>query len=292
MKQSLFILTLFLGFGLISCSSDNDDWDDSFVSDATKAAQLKLYPEARSIKWGQKGDYLIAEFYLHKKEVEAWYDNIGNWYMTETDWTFNELPLAVKTAFEQTAYALWKIDEVDKLERQNRELLYIIEVEKGKKEIKLYYTADGVLVSKSVDVDHSDNHSPLLPTTIPSEIQQHLDAHHKHARIVHVGYEQRGFWKVKLVEDFSKKEVLFKDEPISWLLTKWEIRELPQVVLAGIDKTEYSKANGWKIDDVEQIDTASGTFYEVEFEKGEQEVELIFNTLGELADLDFYQEVK
>ena len=41
--------------------------------------------------------------------------------MTETDVPFSALPQVIKDAFAASAYASWKIDDVDKLERKGIE---------------------------------------------------------------------------------------------------------------------------------------------------------------------------
>ena len=41
--------------------------------------------------------------------------------MTETDIPYQSLPEAVRTSFEASQYANWKIEDVDKVERLNTE---------------------------------------------------------------------------------------------------------------------------------------------------------------------------
>lgn len=62
--------------------------------------------------------------------------------------------LSGKSAFESSEYAKWKIDDVDMLERLDMETVYVIEVESGKQEFDLYYSAEGILIKNVADTDN------------------------------------------------------------------------------------------------------------------------------------------
>ena len=102
-------------------------------------------------------------------DLSAWFDNGGEWYMTQTDIPFTMLPEAVRTAFAATEYAAvpWSVDDVDMLEREGVETVYVIEVEKydnGREtEIDLYYP---------LTVCWSEKSPTLLPTTITGIISR------------------------------------------------------------------------------------------------------------------------
>lgn len=54
--------------------------------------------------------------------------------MTETDIAYDALPAPVKQAFEAlTQYEGWKRDDVDMLERKGMEKVYVIEIEKARR---------------------------------------------------------------------------------------------------------------------------------------------------------------
>lgn len=54
--------------------------------------------------------------------------------MTETNIAYDDLPLIVKHAFEAlTQYEGWKCDDVDMLERKGMEKVYVIEIEKARR---------------------------------------------------------------------------------------------------------------------------------------------------------------
>ncbi len=92
--------------------------------------------------------------------------------MTETDILFTMLPEAVRTAFGATEYASapWTVDDVDKLEREGVETVYVIEAEKHENgletEVDLYYSPDGVLVKKIVDAGGDYDYGDYIPPSL------------------------------------------------------------------------------------------------------------------------------
>ena len=102
------------------------------VSEAARAAFETRYPGASQVRWEMKGEYAVAEFAWSDTRSAAsghaaWFVNAdGKWSMTETDIRFDELPEAVRRAFEASEYASWRVDDVDKLERSGVEVIYVI----------------------------------------------------------------------------------------------------------------------------------------------------------------------
>ena len=223
----------------------------------------------------------MAEFYLNKQEVKAWYNNNGNWYMTETDISYAELSQEIKEAIKLSKYADWKVDDVDKVERKESETLFVVEVEKGKLEVDLYYTIDGILVVEKEDNDN--NNESIIPQTLPAKLKQYIDENHAGARIIEFEISKNTYIEVEIIEAKVKKELLFDITTQAWIQTKWDVKTLPQSVLNSINDSDYSAAKGWKIDDMEQVVSPKGTFYLVEFEKGEQEISLLFDTDGAIV---------
>lgn len=156
-KNSIFILLALLGLLFMACDKD----DDSYMPDAkVTAAFNQQYKDAKQVEWEQKGKYQTVEFRLNETEMEAWYDNNGKWLMTESDILFTALPEAVKNTFATDEYASWQKEDVDKLERADREMaVYVIEVEQGAREMDLYYNEDGTFI-KAVNGDNQPDHSP------------------------------------------------------------------------------------------------------------------------------------
>lgn len=281
MKTKFLGLICLLLLGIAYGCSD-DDTDFGFVDDVTKEAFLKDFPEATGIKWEKKQDYYVAEFYVEKHEMEAWYDNAGKLYITEKDISKEELPATVQEALKKSAYADWKIDDIDQYNREGYETLYIIEVERGEDEVDLVYNEEGVLLKEIVDNPGGHNPGDYIIPELPSGIKDYLDKNHKNARIVDVDRESAK-WEVEIVEDRVKKELDFDKDGKTWLQTKWEIKEneIPEAVKTGIKNSQYAD---WEIDDVDYITNLEGEFYKIEFEKkGQKDVEVVFKVDGSIV---------
>jgi len=162
MKLKLYWLFLAL-CSVITLQSCSDDDDPTNVSETIQNAFKAKYPSATNEKWEIKSGYYVAEFWENGKETDAWFTSNGEWKMTETDLgrDLNLLPNEVKTAFDNSEYKTWRIEDIDKYERQDK-TFYLIEVEtEGKKDHKLFYSTDGTLL-KSVDDAENDD---ILPNT-------------------------------------------------------------------------------------------------------------------------------
>ena len=59
------------------------------------------------------------------------------------------LPQEVKDAFKGGVYAQWRVDDVDIVERNGKDTLFVMDVEQGKDERLLYFNARGELVRES-----------------------------------------------------------------------------------------------------------------------------------------------
>lgn len=151
LKFYTLLLALSAAWSLYSC--DNNDDESITVPVELQNAFSSKYPNAANVKWENKSGYYVADFY-DGYEASAWFTQDGRWQMTETDIPYIALPQAVKTSFEATEYATsWKQDDVDKLEQEGVETVYVIEVEKQNQELDLHYSEDGVLIKSVVDKD-------------------------------------------------------------------------------------------------------------------------------------------
>ena len=138
MNIKLFTMIAATVCGLTFASCDDDDTIN--VSSLPVAIQEEFstkYPNALIEEWEQKYGYSVVDFRLDGFEAEAWFGADG-WVMTETDIPYQSLPEAVKASFETSQYANWKIEDVDKVERINTETVYVIEVERGEREITVF----------------------------------------------------------------------------------------------------------------------------------------------------------
>lgn len=263
MKARFLILGLILGLSFFAC----DDDDKSFQPDeaVTRAFEEK-YPGITPWDWERKNGYIVAEFMENNVEKEAWFDATGKWLMTESDIRFESLPEAVKTAFNGSEYAQWKIDDVDQLEREGMATVYVIEVESGKQEIDLYYAEDGTLVKTAVDTGDFEH---LPAAGLPQALKDYIETHYAGARIIE--YETKnGQTEVDIFHANKHKEVKF-DRQGQWVSTEWDVlaAEVPAAVMDVI-RTRYAS---YQIDDIDYIERAAGVpLYVFELEKGEEEI--------------------
>ncbi len=163
MKQTFYCLLIALccAFTLSSCHDDDDNIN---VPESVQAALTAKYPDATRVSWENKAGYYVAEFYANSTEIEVWFNKDSQWCMTETDYGRNmsSVPVAVKSAFENSEYSTWNIDDINKYER-NDITFYVIEVEsRGQRDHYLFYGENGNLIKDTTE-NGNDNIFPLTP---------------------------------------------------------------------------------------------------------------------------------
>lgn len=254
-------------------SCDNDDDESIVVPIELQNAFSGMYPTVNQVKWETKGQYYVADFINNSFDASAWYTVNGQWHMTETDISYSALPLKVKTTFETSEYSKnpWRRDDVDKLERQGTETIYVIEVENGNNETDLYYSEEGILVKTVVDMDHDDDSSDYLPSTqLPAAIADFIKQRYGEVSIMEVDMEDDkgdpnfGFIEVDIIHDGKVKEVLF-DKKSVWVSTSWEVftTSLP----AEVKNTISVSYPGYRIDDADYFEKPNAiTYYQIELE--------------------------
>ena len=258
MIKNVFLLAALSLCLFQSCDNDDNEPVPGYVSAETKAAFDEKYPAAKDVEWETRNDYLIVDFKQDKVEKEAWFDNSGTWYMTETDIPFAQLPDAVKTAFQQGEYSTWKVDDVDMIERRDVETVYVIETEQGNSEVDLYYSPDGILVKTVLDAGGNDGYEDFIPSQPSSSVDAYIKEHYPSARILDIDRE-KGVTEVEILE--------------------LRITALPDAVMAAIKASQYAT---YRIDDADFIETLTGEWYLVELESGKQEVKLRIDATGKI----------
>jgi Protein of unknown function (DUF2874). len=269
MKTKLFMLLFaFAAISFVACDDDDNYLPETSVVNAFNSK----YPQVKKVSWERKADYQVAEFVLDRRETEAWFDGMGNWFMTETDIRFEELPLAIQEKHVLGEYANWRVDDVDKIERYNTEVIYVVEVEKGEQDVELIYAADGTLIKVITD-DIGKPHQPLV---ITEAINTFITEKYPGAKILEYDNERWGI-EVDILHDRKYKDVLFSSNG-EWLRTEWDVRksEVPSVVLSTIEQ----KYRDYKIDDIEFHETPAGVRYAFELEKGKTEINVYISVDG------------
>lgn len=278
--KNLFITAMCIS--LIALAGCNKASADNYTENAKAKAELaERYPDAVNVKWVSKNGYSIAKFNrlatrAHNSgyDFSVWFTRSGEWCMTESEVTYDAIPLAVRTAFEASEYARWKIDDIDKVERIGMETFYVIEVETKsgniEKEAELYYSAEGVLIKATSGYDSDYDYEDYLPSDIQSVLESFINDRYPGAVIVDSEYDD-GEIEVEIIHDGRGKDVYF-NKINEWLRTEWDVRksELPAAVLTQVNAAYPS----WKIDDAEFQETPSGNWFVIELEKGESEVKI------------------
>lgn len=267
MKTGKIFLSAFVGIFLFS-ACDKDD-DHSPITPETQKAFSNKYPSATNVSWESKNAYLVADFQNATYSSSAWFDHSGRWYMTETDLPWAQLPEAVKNTFNATEYAQWKLDDVDMLERNDAETIYIIEVEKNKQELDLYFSQSGLFIKAIGDQD--DEHTGLLPPVTSEKIKAAVLKMYPAAKFVDIDTEN-GVTEVTIIDGNRSKEIRF-DASEKWLETEYDIlnNEIPVQVMETLN-TRFTAP--YIIDDAECHETPNGKYFQFEIEKNNQETDI------------------
>lgn len=294
MKLKMYLALLAMGMlGLQSCDNDDDDLPYSDVPEAVRTAFESEFSNAANLKWEAKtvsqGQYYKAEFFNksdNSYKTEVWYTPAGVWYMTETEMPYNSIPQAIKTSFESSEYSSWKRDnEVERIERAGAatEVIYIIEVESAQDvDMDLIYSADGILIKAINDDGDDDNDSylPNQPSEMTNAVKAFVEEKYPNARIVEIEKERNGMIEVDIIHENLHKEVTLSAD-YQWISTSWEVRILPISVTNAIDASAYS---GYRIDDIDFVETPNGSYYWIELEQGNKEVKVKITSDGQFLD--------
>lgn len=149
----LTVILLAVVFAFGSCSNADDDYLPP-NSDIVTALH-ELYPGVKDIEWSQKGVYYVADCWVDGNELDVWFDANANWVMTEQELFEEQLPEAVNTAYLESNYADWVIDDITKLTYPSKAEEYLLEVQRGTQERALYYSVYGGLL-KEKDITGAD----------------------------------------------------------------------------------------------------------------------------------------
>ncbi|MDR2928368.1 MAG: PepSY-like domain-containing protein [Cytophagaceae bacterium] len=271
--RTTFLMIALAVSGVIFQSCDDDS--NITIDPQIESVFISMYPEAQRVTWEHEGAYYVADFLLNSIACEAWFSNSAEWRMTESDITYEMLPQAVKTVFEAGEYANWRIDDIDMIER-NTETVYVIEVEKGKYEVDLYYLPDGTLIKAIAD---SGNTSDYIPNDYLASIQEFIAAKYPGARILDTEKDD-SMIEVDILDNDVHRELKFTFNG-EWVCTKTEIRksEVPESIMNILANSEYGS---YKIDDIDFYETPTGNYYKFELELNNKDIDVIIDLNGNL----------
>lgn len=97
------------------------DFDVSGDTQMAQEALLAQFSSADIRNWDSRLGYVVVNFALDVEsgtptDCVAWYDRNGKWYLTESSMNYEELPQAVKTAFEAGEFSDCAVEKVYCLE--------------------------------------------------------------------------------------------------------------------------------------------------------------------------------
>lgn len=265
MKTTLVtaLILLTTTFAFSSCKDSSYSPPKNVVS-AFKAK----YPSAKRVEWEVKNTYQVAEFHIDFTEVEAWFDNNGQWVMTESDVKFSSLPVVIRNSFKSGEYGKWEVEDVDKLERAGMETIYIIEAELGEQEVALHYLENGTLVKTLMDNDGRG----YQPESAPQAVLQFIQQKYPQANIVEID-QDKGLLKIDIIDQQIMKEVVFNHQN-QWVVTTWEVphNNVPVNVMNVLKTSSYANC---RIDDIDYEERADDSLvYIFEVEQGDREFDV------------------
>lgn len=114
---------------------------------------------------------------------------------------------------------------------------------------------------------------------IPQVIHDFIRKKYPNATI-HKFEKEKSRFEVDIMDDGKHKEVYF-DGKNQWLSTEWEIhsREVPPAVMAELINSAYED---YDVKEIDAIEKPAGMFYVFELKQFNNEVNLMFNSLGQL----------
>jgi hypothetical protein len=114
------------------------------VTDSFKAK----YANASALEWKDKLTSFEADFKSGEKDMKAFFTSKGEWIKTETEHTYNSLPVEVKDGFKKSKYAELTVLTVTQVEEKEKGVLYKIVVKKNEyNKRNLVFSKSGQLIS-------------------------------------------------------------------------------------------------------------------------------------------------
>ena len=308
MKKLLPLCALLTGMccTLASCSNDDQPGihpEGGNVPETIVEQFNSQFPDAKNVTWESQADgYYTAHFTTDdnpQSDNTAWFSGHGHWDMTNYDIPFRAIPQAVKEAFEASDYGQsgsgWHVDdEVEVMERNGNETLYVIEVQKRENgretEIDLYFTASGILVKELSNGGDHIRYEDYLPQQPAGSISSWLEnSKYKDAGIVDIEQEDGGT-EVELIYNGQKVEILFSRNQ-QWVYTKTEYKRrdqhlVPEAILSAAQASQAWQNGYDRLEGIDFYETSqSGNFYCIELEnRFDDDVKIYADENGNLLD--------
>lgn len=121
------------------------------VPESVKETFTSQYPGAENVTYEDNLVSVQVHFQLNGEKMVAAYNNKGRWKDTEKEWSFEQLPEAVKDGFQKSKYADWKVTETKIIYRPGGLDRYRVKVEKNDIQKKhIYFNKAGRLVDDDI----------------------------------------------------------------------------------------------------------------------------------------------
>ena len=228
-------------------------------------------------------DYYVT-FNWQDADYIAWYDN-GSWIRSSQNIDNIDLPADVMRAIN-TQYPGYRIVDVD-LERDNKQELYEVKLEKGDTKWNVHYTSTGTVSRKKER--HLTKYDPQAEMT--TDFQTRFP---NSTEIVWYRYTPEDRVEVLPTDwdydmDATDYEVRFKQEGTDyhafyndgkWVRSEATMMTNTTKLPANINdllKTQYS---GYTVKDVETEQSSTRTVYEIELAKGNEKCKVFYTAEG------------
>ncbi len=123
------------------------------VPEAVKKAFRTKYPNSYAYEWEwkKKEKLFEAEFIDKEQKYEAYFTSQGDWVKTEKEISKKHIPKPVFDYISSSPYSDWEIDDAEEHHTPEHALIYEVKMEKGKRELYLYFLPDGKLINQKPD---------------------------------------------------------------------------------------------------------------------------------------------
>lgn len=140
MKKTFFVaLVLFSAF--VTCLAQSN------TPIAVTSAFNKKFPNAINVKWDKENAHEYeATFEWQGVNYSANFSDTGDWLETESSFSFDLLPVNVKTAFASKHKGA-TIKAVAKIETSKGETRFEVEFKHGFKTVEILYDIDGIEIN-------------------------------------------------------------------------------------------------------------------------------------------------
>lgn len=132
-------------FKEITDGGDNGAALPSVLPEAIKSRIAELYPGAVILEYDVEKQYTEVDILHDKRYKEVVFNLSGAWMYTEWEISQAELPDPVKATLKGPAYAGWRIDDIDRVEKPTG-VVFVVELEQGDQEKKVTFGENGVEV--------------------------------------------------------------------------------------------------------------------------------------------------